>query len=706
MRVAFGEYQLDSEARTLQREGQRIPVQAKAFDLLVYLIERRERVVSSNELLDALWPGLHVTPAALSTAIQKTRQAVGDDGEHQEVLQTEYGQGFRFVAEVTDLSPPATAGPGAAGAGPMSLVAELKRRNVFRVGVAYGIVAWLLVEMASVVLPALHLPDWALTLLVVLVVAGFPLALIVAWAFELTPEGIKRETAGDPALSVTQQTGRKLDFAMIGLLAIAVVYFAVDKFVLEQTEVTADAVASEKTIAVLPFVNLSGDPKQEFFSDGISEELLNGLAKVKGLRVTSRTSAFAFKGMNASIPEIAEKLGVKHVLEGSVRMTADRVRITTQLIEVETDSHLWSESYDRKLGDIFAIQTEIATAIANALRVNLSSEEREARRLASVRVVNPEAYRLYLLGRHHLNTWVPAEIDKAIHYFLQAIALDPQYAQAHVGLAKCYGESGYFGYMPPRKSVERERAAVALALDIDSNLAGAHKALATIYHYFDWNWKKAEEEYQQAISLNSNYAEAHQFYTWFLVAMGRTEEAHTPSRRALTLDPLAITAYLTASDVFYFSRQYDRAITQLQEALDLYPNDPLALPRLSWSYVQKGMFKEAIGEIERAATLSPEYTENLWMLGHAYAVAGKTAAARKALDDLHALAEKKYVPPRGFALIHTGLGENDEALEWLERAYQDRDGWMAMLQVHPKLDVLRGDPRFQDLLRRMNFPGN
>ncbi len=250
----------------------------------------------------------------------------------------------------------------------MSLIAELKRRNVFRVGVAYAIVGWLLLEVASVVLPALHLPDWALTLLVVFVVAGFPLALILAWAFEMTPEGIRRETDVDPAESVRHSTGRKLDFAIIGLLAIAVAYFA---FRGGDPISPTGSTGQVKTIAVLPFADMSGDPEQEFFSDGISEELLNVLAKVKGLQVTSRTSAFAFKGTNTSIPEIAEKLGVEHVLEGSVRMAGDRVRITTQLIEVSTDSHLWSESYDRNLSDIFAVQDEIAAKVGEALKVAL-----------------------------------------------------------------------------------------------------------------------------------------------------------------------------------------------------------------------------------------------------------------------------------------------------------------------------------------------
>jgi len=351
---------------------------------------------------------------------------------------------------------------------------------------------------------------------------------------------------------------------------------------------------------------------------------------------------------------------------------------------------------------VLAIHSEVARTIAREIHIAVTPED--SARLADVREVNPEAYRLYLLGQYHSNNWEPAELDKAIRYFQQAFALDPQFAAAQLGIAGVYGAIAFYGFLPPRDAIEKSRAAAVLALEIDSNLTGTHLGNATSLFYHDWEWPQAEEEFQRALSLNSNYASAHQFYAWFLVAMDRTEEAHSSIRRALELEPLLLSAYLTASDVFRLSRQYDQAITQLQEVLDISPNFPMALSRLGWIYVQKGMFTEAIGNMEQAVILSPDNPEHRWMLGHAYAAAGKTAEARKILDDLHDFAKEWHVLSYGFALIHTGLGENDEALEWLERAYQDRDGWMPYLQVEPRLDPLRSDPRFQDLLRRMNFP--
>jgi TolB-like protein/Flp pilus assembly protein TadD len=328
----------------------------------------------------------------------------------------------------------------------MSLIAELKRRNVFRVGAAYAIVGWLLLEVASVVLPALHLPDWALTLLVVFVVAGFPLALIVAWAFELTPEGIKRESAVDPDEAVTRTKGRKLDFAIIGLLAIAVVYFAVDKFVLEQAEVTAEqvpaaeSVAIEKSVAVLPFVDLSPSGDYEWFSNGLSEEILNSLAHLPELMVSARTSSFRFKGQNKPIGEIAQALGVAHVVEGSVRRGGDQLRVTAQLVRASDSFHLWSETYDRAAEDVFAVQEEIAEKIAAALDVVLDEDKRD--RMFRTGTRNVQAFEAYQKGRAIYDAVHAERTDESLfdanRWLEQAIAIDPDYSAAHLMHADAY----------------------------------------------------------------------------------------------------------------------------------------------------------------------------------------------------------------------------------------------------------------------------
>jgi len=571
---------------------------------------------------------------------------------------------------------------------------------VFRSAAAYVVIAWLLIQVADILLDTFAAPAWAMRAIVVALAVGFPVALILAWVYDITTQGVTRTEVVSEGDSILKRTGRQIDFAIIGVLIVAVALFAADRF--RWIDFGIGPSIDLRSIAVLPFANLSGDPEQEYFADGMTETLITELSKIAALRVTSRQSVMQFKGTKISLPEIARKLNVDAVVEGSALLIGERVRITVQLIEAATDVHLWADDYDRDLSDVLAIHSEVARSIAREIQIAVTPEE-EAR-LADVREVNPEAYRLYLLGWHHLNKWSPADMEKAVRYFQQSIELDPQYAQPHVGLAKYYGAVGFYGYIPPRVSAENGRAEAARALEIDNDMADAHAEYALLYFYNDWDWEKAEEEFQKSISLNSSYAWAHQFYAYFLAATGRTEEAHASIRRALELDPLATLAYMTEADVFWLSRQYDQAIAKLHESLDLFPNEPQALSRLGRNYVQKGMFTEAIGQMERAVTLSPDFIEHYWILGHAYAVAGETAKAQKVLDDLHDLAKKRYVLPMAFAVIHTGLGENDEALEWLERAYQHRNMWMVFLQVVPWFDPLRSDPRFKDLLQRMNYP--
>jgi TolB-like protein/Tfp pilus assembly protein PilF len=499
-----------------------------------------------------------------------------------------------------------TARPGSAGAAPMSLMAELKRRHVFRVGAAYAIVAWLLVEVASVVLPTFQAPEWVMQVFTFLLILGFPLALVFAWAFELTPEGIKREKTVDRAESITQQTSRKLDFAIIGLLVIAVIFMFVDNYVL-QTELeqvegiaeqvpAAEATTREKSIAVLSFVNMSDDPNQEYFADGIAEELLNTLARLEGLRVVGRTSSFSFKNSDADLKEIGEVLGADAILEGSVRKAENRVRISAQLIDPEDGLHRWSETYDRELIDIFAIQTEIATAIADALRVSLSSEERE--RLATAPTQNLAAYRAYLLGNQRLAKFTIATREEAIEYFQRAIELDPKFALAYASLT-----FGYLGHwedsdLPPDEMLARAQVAADKALELDDRLAEAHVAVGSV-KYWENDFEGAEAAFQRALVLNPNSVGGNLLYGDLLgQSLARYEESLALRRKAVELDPLSLETVPRLGNSFEWLGRFDEALAWYERALEIDPD-------FSWGHSLIGLHHWSVsGRLDEAVVWS------------------------------------------------------------------------------------------------------
>ncbi|MEE9253935.1 MAG: tetratricopeptide repeat protein [Pseudomonadales bacterium] len=517
----------------------------------------------------------------------------------------------------------------------MSLIAELKRRNVFRVGVAYAIVAWLLIEVASVVLPTFKAPEWVLQVCTFLVIFGFPLALILAWAFELTPEGIKLEKTVDRAESIKQQTGRKLDFAIIGLLVLAVVYFAVDKFVLqadpETVNVAAESIAQEKTIAVLPFANMSGDPEQEFFSDGISEELLNVLAKVKGLRVTSRTSAFAFKGKDISIPEIAQKLGVKHVLEGSVRMAGDRVRITTQLIEVETDSHLWSQSYDRDLSDIFAVQDEIAAKVGEALKVALLGADSKPVRTSSETSI--DVYSDYLLARQKLAD-PDYEALAAVERLLKSvIERDPEYAPAYAALAHAYDIMGDWGMMTRSEELSRMLPLAEKALSFDDRLAEGWLQLS-----------KARR------------------------ANGDLDGARAALERARELDPRNPLVLSNLMLKWQVSREPERGLTYADELLRVDPLSPLHLHYIALFELRLGRFAEAERTLDRIRSIDPKSIPYLWGAWVLAISRGDLVGGIRFLEDGLKTDPADYEYPSHIAMHYFELGDVIAAKYWSETA--------------------------------------
>ncbi|HEY4283317.1 MAG TPA: tetratricopeptide repeat protein [Chthoniobacterales bacterium] len=583
--------------------------------------------------------------------------------------------------------------------------AELKRRNVYKVAVAYAIVGWLLVQVATQVFPFLEIPNWVVRLVIALVAIGFPIALMIAWAFEATPEGIKRTEVADAMPTTKGQKRHVWMYVVVIGAAISVALFFLGRYTvgnnatLRQND-AATISLPEKSIAVLPFDNLSRDPDNAYFAEGVQDEILTRLAKVADLKVISRTSTQRFKSAPSDLRDIAKQLGVMNILEGSVQKANDQVRVNVQLINAINDSHLWAEIYDRKLTDIFATESDIAKTIAETLQAKLTGSEKTA--MSKEPTANSEAYELYLKGRFYWNKRTGADLLKAIDYFNQAIAKDPNYALAYSGLADSYLLLPPYGAAAPKDSVPQAKVAVKKALELDDTLAEAHASSARIISGFDFDSIKAIAEFKRALQLNPNYATAHH---WFgsgpLLALGQFDESIAEAKRSIELDPLSLINNADFGNDYYYARRYDEAIAQLRQTVEMEPRFYLARYYLGQALQAKGQLSEAIAEYRRAAEVNDDPFV-LALLGQAYARVGQQAEANKILAQLNQEAKSRYVGAYGLGLIFLGLGDKNRAMDELERAYRENDGNdIYNIRIDPMLDDLRGDPRFEALAEKI-----
>lgn len=452
--------------------------------------------------------------------------------------------------------------------------------------------------------------------------------------------------------------------------------------------------ARKKMLAVLPFENLSGDPEQDFFAEGLTDELISHLGQLhpKRLGVIARTSAIQYKSSKKTLVEIAQELNVEYVLEGSVRRQDTSVRVAAQLIEAQNQAHLWSASYDRELRDILAVQHDVAGQVGRALALELLPGFDAARGTN-----DPAAHETYLRGRFFWSQRSEESLRKAVACFEQALTLDPSYARASCGLADCWGLLCWFGALAPRETGPRAIEAARQALQIDGSLGEAHASLGLARYWFEWNWQSAEQEFLRAMELNPSYAPARQWYASFLGAMGRLDEAHAQHQLARQLDPLSLMISLGAAEPFFYAHQYDHAIAQLRAILEQEPRFFPALFNLGRAYVQKGMHSEAITAFEKAVQLSGN-REGRPALAHAYARAGRTSVARSILAEMKINNGGRYSASPMIARIHLGLGQIDEAFEWLRKGIEERSFWIIFLKMDPVYDEIRSDRRFRELL--------
>jgi TolB-like protein/DNA-binding winged helix-turn-helix (wHTH) protein/Tfp pilus assembly protein PilF len=461
-----------------------------------------------------------------------------------------------------------------------------------------------------------------------------------------------------------------------------------------------------RSLAVLPFEDLSRNPEQEYFADGMTDELITQLAQISALRVISRTSVMRFRGTRKPLAEIAGELNVDAVVEGTVVRSGERVRVTAQVVQASPEQHLWVQRYERPLGDIVVLQGELASEISHAIRITLTPQEQS--RLAGVHAVNQEAYEAFLKGRYYWSKRTEETTKKAIEYFQQAITRDPTYALAFVGLADSYSSlalnEALQEVVPPRDAFPKARAAAERALQIDETLGEAHGSLARIKFQYDRDWPGAEREFKRAIDLNPNYAYAHQWYALSLLRMGRVDEAVHEIKRAQELDPLSLIINANAGFILSVAHRYDEGLEQCRKAVDMDPSFANAHYRLGQIDILRGMYAEAIPELEKAVALSGGSPRATAELGLAYARLGNRAEALKLLNGLRERSRRHYVSPFNLAVIYSAIGDTDHALEWLEKAYEERSPSLSVLELSPAFAGLRSDSRFTDLVRRVGLP--
>lgn len=580
--------------------------------------------------------------------------------------------------------------------------AELKRRNVYKVAVAYGVVAWLLIQIATQVFPFFDVPNWAVRLVVLLLVLGFPIALVIAWAFELTPEGIKR--AEDVTATTRPKSYTWIYVVAVGA-ALSVGLFFIARYSgrnlpsTPQTEVAAGSSISEKSIAVLPFDNLSRDPDNSFFAEGVQDEILTRLAKVADLKVIARTSTKRFQGAPDNLSDIAKQLGVLNILEGSVQKVNDQVRVNVQLINATTNAHLWAETYDRRLTDIFAVESDIAKTIADTLQAKLTGSEKQM--MAMQPTADMAAYELYVRGRSLWEKRTGDNIPKAIAFFEQAIARDPNYALAYAGLAAAYANLPYYTDSDRRNILPKAKDAALKALRLEPNLAEGHTALGKLL-FSEIDIAGAMREYKRAIELKPNDAGAHHWYgNDTLAALGRFDEAIAEGKRAVELDPLSVVINVDLAGTFLYARRYDEAIAHMRKTLQLDPTSFYTHFNLGIALQAKGDLSGAIAEYEKAKEVSNN-TLVLTLDAAAKAQAGDKDAAQRMLGELDEISKHREVVGYLRALLYLGLDNKEEALRWLEQGYAERDGTnVNWIKVDPLLVSLHGDPRFEALAQKV-----
>jgi TolB-like protein/Tfp pilus assembly protein PilF len=552
-------------------------------------------------------------------------------------------------------------------------------------------------QAASILFPTFEAPPWTMKVFVAVAALGFPVALIIAWAFELTPEGLKRTEVADE-LPRKSERNRAWIYVVIIAGAVAASLFFFGRY----TSSKQGAEMSEKSIAVLPFENRSEDKANAYFAEGVQDEILTRLSKIADLKVTSRTSTQHYKSAPKKLAEIAKQLGVAHILEGSVQKSGDAVRVNVQLIKAANNSHVWAETFDRKLTDIFSVESDVAKAIADQLRAHITRQEEQV--IAAKPTKNIEAYDAYLRGRYFWNKRTSDGIKHAIEHFQQSIERDPDFALGHAGLADSYIALTFYNFAAPHETMPKAKESAIKALALDNTLTEAHASLAHILMNYDWNWSAAEKEFKRSIELTPDYATGHQWYAiHYLTATGRLEEAVQEMKKALELEPASLVMNTFMGATLYYAGRYDEAIDQCRRTIEMDPTFAVAHWHLGLAYEQKQVLDAATEEFKKAISLSGGSPLMKAALGRAYAKSQKNHEANEMLNELNELSKQHYVSAYEVATIYVALGNNEQAFQLLEQAYGEHSFHLVYLNVSPQFKPVSSHRRFQDLVQRIGL---
>jgi TolB-like protein/Tfp pilus assembly protein PilF len=590
-----------------------------------------------------------------------------------------------------------------------SFFRELKQRKVYRVAVGYAVVAWLVIQISATVMPAYHAPDWILPLFITAVALGFPVALVLAWAFEVKGGVVEKTPESAGGLSAVNKQ-RVWLLAGMGLIVSAL---AVGGYWLwhpwrkastvSEVPTSTVPVVREKSIAVLPFENASNEPNIEYLSEGISEALINSLSELPQLRVIARPTAFRYKRKDVDPRQVGRELGVAAVLTGKVRQMQNALNVQVDLVDAVTGAEIWGAGYDRNIADLVAVKQAIAQEVTAKLKLKLSSEEQ--RRLVTRDSTNAEAYQFYLRGRYFWNKRTSDGIKQAIEHFERSIEHDPNFALGYVGLADSYIGLTFYNFAAPHETMPKAKESAIKALALDNTLAEAHASLAHILVNYDWNWSEAEKEFKRSIELKPDYATGHEWYAiHYLTATGRLEEAVQEIKKALELEPASPVMNTFMGATLYYAGRYDEAIDQCRRTIQMDPNFAVAHWHLGLAYEQKQVFDAASEEFKGAISLSGGSPLMRAALGRAYAESQKKHEANEMLNELNELAKRQYVSAYEVATIYVALGNNEKAFQLLAKAYEEHSFHLVNLNVSPHFRPISSDRRFQDLLQRVGIP--